>query len=111
MTEWEILKECKQAYELLLDLKENSQVASDNDRMNMEKCMNSLDNVYGFTWGMMSENIKESKLLMTDGFVRCPHCNSKLLISDLIGYAYLCPNCDENMYYTECEVEKVWWNE
>ena len=111
MTEWEIIKECKQAYELLLDLKENSQIASDNDRMNMERCINSLSNVYGITWEMMSENTKDCELLKTDGFVRCPRCNNKLYISDLIGYAYLCPNCDENMYYTECEVEKVWWNE
>ena len=111
MTEWEILKESKQAYELLLDLKENSKIASNNDRENMNRCMNSLANVYGYTWGMMSENIKESELLITDGFVRCPRCNSKLYISDIIDYAYLCMGCDENMYYTECEVEKVWWNE
>lgn len=111
MTEYEILKECKQAYELLLDLKENSQIASNNDRENMNRCMNSLENVYTNTWEMMSENTKDCELLKTDGFVRCPRCNSKLYISDLIGYAYLCPSCDENMYYTECEIEKVWWNE
>ena len=111
MTEWEIIKECKQAWELLNDLFKNSQIASDNDRSNMRRCMNSLSNVYGITWEMMSENTKDCELLKTDGFVRCPRCNDKLYISDLIGYAYLCPKCDENMYYTECEVEKVWWNE
>ena len=111
MTEYEIIKECKQAYELLLDLKENSQIASDNDLLNMKRCMNSLENVYTNTWEMMSENTKDCEWLKTDGFVRCPRCNSKLYISDLIGYAYLCPKCDENMYYTECEIEKVWWNE
>lgn len=111
MTEWEIIKESKQAYELLLDLKENSQIASDNDIENMNRCMNSLANVYGNAWGLMSENKNGYEQLETDGFVRCPRCNSKLLISDIIDYAYLCENCDENMYYTECETEKVWWNE
>lgn len=111
MTEWEIIKESKQAWELLNDLFENSQIASDNDKSNMRRCMNSLSNVYGIAWEMMSENTKDCELLKTDGFVRCPRCNNKLYISDLIGYAYLCPNCDENMYYTECEIEKVWWNE
>lgn len=109
MTEWEIIKESKQAWELLNDLFENSQIASDNDRMNMEKCMNSLSNVYGITWEMMSENTKDYESLKTN--IKCPRCGGELYISDLIGYAYLCPKCDENMYYTECEVEKVWWNE
>lgn len=109
MTEWEILKESKQAYELLNDLFENGQIASDNDSLNMDRCMNSLANVYGNAWEMMSENTKECELLKTN--VKCPHCNKELYVSDLIGYAYLCPSCDENMYYTECEAEKVWWNE
>lgn len=109
MTEWEILKECKQAYELLYDLHDNSQIASNNDRENMDRCMNSLANVYGNAWQMMSENTKECELLKTN--VKCRHCNSDLYLSDIISYAYLCPKCDENMYYTECEVEKVWWNE
>lgn len=109
MNEFEIIKECKQAYELLLDLKENSQIASDNDRENMNRCMNSLANVYGNAWEMMSENTKDYELLKTN--VKCPRCNKELYLSDLIDYAYLCPSCDENMYYSECETEKVWWNE
>ena len=109
MTEWEIIKESKQAWELLNDLFENSQIASDNDKSNMRRCMNSLSNVYGIAWEMMSENTKDYELLKTN--VKCPRCNKELYVSDLIGYAYLCPNCDENMYYTECETERFWWNE
>lgn len=109
MTEWEIIKECKQAWELLNDLHDNCQVASDNDLLNMKKCQNSLENVYTNTWEMMSENTKDCELLKTN--VKCPRCNKELYVSDLIGYAYLCPSCDENMYYTECECEKEWWNE
>lgn len=109
MTEWEIIKESKQAWELLNDLFENSQIASDNDKSNMRRCMNSLSNVYGNAWKLMSENTKDYELLKTN--IKCPRCNKELYVSDLIGYAYLCPSCDENMYYTECEVEKVWWSE
>lgn len=109
MTEWEIIKECKQTYELLNDLHDNNEVLSDNDRERMRVCMNSLYNVYSCTWDMMSENTKDYELLKTD--IKCPRCGGELYISDLIDYAYLCPKCDENMYYTECEVEKVWWKE
>lgn len=108
MTEWEIIKECKQAYELLNDLHDNIQIASDNDLLNINRCMNSLYNVYTNAWEMMSENTKECELLKTN--VKCPRCNKELYISDVIGYAYLCPSCDENMYYTECECGKSWWN-
>lgn len=108
MTEYEIIKESKQAWELLNDLHDNSQIASDNDMNNMIRCMNSLENVYGVAYQTMLENKKDFELLKTD--VKCPRCNNTMYISDLIGYAYLCNDCDENMYLTECEVEKVWWN-
>lgn len=111
MSEYEIIKECKQAYELLNDLMENSEIASDHDLESMRLCTYRLSSIYSNAYHMMSENKKEYELLKTDGFVRCPHCNNKLLISDLIDYAYVCKECDENMYYTECEVEKIWWNE
>lgn len=111
MTEYEIIKECKQAWELLNDLHDNSQIATDGQRLNIRLCMNDLALMYANAWCMMSENNEGWEQLQTDGFVRCPRCNNKLVISDVICYAYLCEECDENMYYTECEVEKVWWNE
>ena len=109
MTEWEIIKECKQAYELLNDLHDNSQIAREIDLKIMRQCMYRLCDIYDNTWKMMSENTKDCELLKTN--IKCPRCGGELYISDLIGYAYLCPKCDENMYLTECEVEKVWWNE
>lgn len=109
MTEWEIIKECKQAYELLNDLHDNSQIATDGQRLNICLCMNDLSLTYANAWEMMSENTKDCESLKTD--IKCPRCGGELYISDLIGYSYLCPKCDENMYLTECEVEKVWWNE
>lgn len=38
--------------------------------------------------------------LVTDKF--CPHCDRRLLLSDLKKYDYVCPECDENFY--ECEI-------
>lgn len=34
--------------------------------------------------------------------VRCPKCSELLYISDVVGYPYVCLNCDENFY--ECEI-------
>jgi len=109
MTEWEIIKECKQAWELLNDLHDNSQITTDGQRLNIRLCMNDLALIYANAWGMMSENNDGWEQLQTN--IKCPHCDNKLVISDVISYAYVCEECDENMYYTECEVEKVWWNE
>lgn len=111
MSEYEILKECKQAYELLYDLYENSEITNENDSNNIEICMQSLSNVYDVAYQTMLKNEKDFELLKTDGFIRCPRCNSRMYISDSINYAYLCNDCDENMYLTECEVESAWWND
>ena len=108
MTNWEIIKECKQSYELLNDLCDNSQIATSIDRNNIERCMGVLENMYTRAWDMLSEDKDNYKLLITN--IKCPRCGEQLCISDLIGYAYLCENCDENMYLSECEVENVWWN-
>lgn len=108
MTEWEIIKESKQAWELLNDLHDNSQLATDGQRLNIRLCMNDLALMYANAWEMMSENTKDYELLKTN--IKCSRCGGELYISDLIGYAYLCPKCDENMYYTECECGKSWWN-
>lgn len=109
MTEWEIVKESKQAWELLYDLHDNCEIASNNDRDNMDRCMNSLSNTYSSAWEKMSKNTNDCELLKTN--IKCPHCGSDLYISDIVSYAYLCSKCDENMYVMECEVDKVWWNE
>ena len=53
MTEWEIIKECKQAWELLNDLHDNSQIASDNDLKIMRQCMYRLCDMYDHAYGMM----------------------------------------------------------
>lgn len=34
--------------------------------------------------------------------VKCPKCSELLYVSDVVGYPYVCLNCDENFY--ECEI-------
>lgn len=34
--------------------------------------------------------------------VRCPKCSELLYVSDVVGYPYVCLNCDEN--FNECEI-------
>lgn len=34
--------------------------------------------------------------------VRCPKCSELLYVSDVVGYPYVCLNCDENFH--ECEI-------
>ena len=31
----------------------------------------------------------------------CPHCGKRLYLSDISGYDFVCPECDENFYRFE----------
>jgi len=108
MTEHEIVRESKQAWELLNDLNDNCELLNKIDKESIMHCMYALARIYANAWEMMSENNEEWEQLQS--CVKCPHCKNNLVKSDIISYAYVCENCDENMYYTECEVEKAWWN-
>ncbi len=37
---------------------------------------------------------------------KCPHCGGSLYFSDLEGYDYVCPRCDENFFGFEVEVSE-----
>ena len=103
MSNFEIIKECKMAYEILLDLKENSGALS-NERINVNKMMELLGDLYNSAWEILANDTETSKQLITSNKDRFGH---QLLISDLIDYAYLCKECDENQYVTECDVDEV----
>lgn len=64
-----------------------------------ENMCNALSNLYGMWYQVMKYNPNESDKLITNKY--CPHCDEKLLISDLIDYSYLCEKCDENFYSFE----------
>lgn len=44
--------------------------------------------------------IQVQNTLRTDR--KCPKCGHHLFLSDVPGYEYVCPDCDENFF--ECEV-------
>jgi hypothetical protein len=103
MSDYEVLKECKQAYEILNDLKDNCEYTF----LGIDENMSGLENVYNNAYELITSNKDTYNQITTN--VKCPHCNKELLISDLINYAYVCESCDENFYYTECELEHTWW--
>ena len=110
MNDFEIIKECKVAYELLNDLKDNCELLSDEDtenRIKINKMMELLSDLYANAWEILASNNDTYKQLQTNCKDRFGH---DVIISDLIDYAYLCEKCNENEYTTECETDGVaWW--
>lgn len=112
MSNYEILKECKIAWEILNDLKDNCDLLDDEDtksveqlhnRAKLDNTMDLLSDLYTNAWELLASNEDTFKQLKTNVVDRFGH---KVIISDLIGYAYLCQECDENNYTCECEVNK-----
>ena len=64
---------------------------------------------------MWKENVQKElednfrKKLITN--TCCSDCDSKLYISDLIDYSYVCLECDKNLYDFEVNTDKNWYNE
>ena len=116
MDNFEIIKECKISYEILNDLKDNCKLLNDDNtdelakelnRAKINKMSNLLSDLYSSAWEILASNMETSKQLQTNCKDRFGH---SLVISDLIDYAYLCQECDENQYITECEIDDVaWW--
>lgn len=105
MTNYEILKECKHCWEYLQDLEENNDYMNENRHI-IEKTIDLIEELYTDTWEKMKNDNKEYKQLETNVSDRYGH---KMIISDLISYAYLCEECDENMYLFEGDTNYTWW--
>ena len=89
------------AYNYIQDL--NDYIQNDKSAKNDIKItLDTLKNIYE-TLYEITEN-EDSKLLNTD--FDCPHCNNKLLISDLIDYSYFGKKWDENFYDFEVDKSK-----
>lgn len=102
MNDFETLKECKIAWEILNDLVDNCPIISEEDgktRGELQNTMSLLEDIYSNAWELLASNKDTYKLLERDIVDRFGH---KCIISDLIGYAYLCETCDENQYCCEC---------
>lgn len=117
MTNYEVLKECKVAYEYITDMLENCELLVDEevatttkelqDIHELKRALSVLDDLYNRAF----EEEQDKDKLKPQKAVHCPHCNKEMYISDLIGYAYLCPSCDENMYSCEGDANYAWWFE
>jgi hypothetical protein len=105
MTDYETLKSTQKTYDLVLDLIDNCELIEDEDTRNLlYKTTDILDNLYNNAWELLSQDSQEHNLLETKGI--CPKCKGNLILSDFIGYHYLCNNCDENFYYTEADIKE-----
>lgn len=110
MTKYEILKRTKIIYEYLNDLLNNGDFEINNEYMSyVNKTMDVIKDMYENTYHLMYVNKEEHNFLNTD--LQCPCCEEKVLISDLINYAYVCDRCDENYYLCEGNLNHEWYFE
>lgn len=111
MSDYETLRECKIAYEILLNLLKDCPIVSDDDvktRNELSNTLNTLADIYSNAWELISENIDTYSQLKTNSIDKEGH---KLIISDLIDYSYLCESCNENYYDFEVISENVWYKD
>lgn len=106
MSNYEIIKECKIIYEYLNDIMTNSKKDISNaEYKSINNTLNTLGKLYNETYEIMKK--EDNEVLKTE--LECPHCNNEIYISDLIDYAYLCTDCDENFYLTEGDLDLEWY--
>lgn len=126
MNNYEVLKECKIAYEILQDLLDNCEYIGDEDTQSFGDLkerniliggINLVENIYNRAYENedkkeeMGEEVVYCETLKPKTAVHCPRCGKEMYISDIIGYGYVCLNCDENFYTMECDCNYAWWNE
>lgn len=110
MTNYDVLKETKIIYEYFNNLLNNGNFEIKNENMlHINKAMDIIKDMYENTYHLMYVNKEEYEVLKTD--LQCPCCNKKILISDLINYAYVCDRCDENFYLSEVDSGNEWYFE
>lgn len=101
---YEVIKETKISYEYINDILENAELNISQDEQNyLKNTLVVLQKIYNYAY----EHIENKESLNTT--CDCPKCQSKLIISDLIDYSYLCETCDENFYFNEIENNKEWY--
>ena len=110
MSDFETLKELKICYEYINDLLDNCDYISNEDyntRNSLHKTLNVLQDLYSNCYEVMASNKESYEDLKMD--FDCPHCSSKVNMSDLINYAYVCNDCDENYYLGEGDLGYAWY--
>ena len=89
------------------DVLDNSKLIDDSDIDHIKTAISIMGDIYSKAYNQMLENEEEKKQLQTD--FECPHCSDFVFISDLIDYAYVCLDCDENMYLGEGDLNREWY--
>ncbi len=108
MNNYEIIKECKIIHEYINDIITNSeQELDDISFKNIKTTLDIFDKMYSHVYEKTKE--KEPEQLKIN--CPCPHCNNNVNISDVIDYAYVCEDCDENYYLGEGDLGFAWWEE
>lgn len=106
MTDLEIVMNTKQAYDRIEDLIENIFIEELNESEYditkkeynvLEKSLNVLENIYDRAYEKITDEEKKTS-------IKCKNCGNLIEISDVINYAYVCQECDENFYSFEVEV-------
>lgn len=107
ISDYEVLREAKIAYEYINNILKNSKIKLDDNIINsLENTMNGLSIIYSNAHLNLEHPDKEEQLL-TDAC--CKNCDNKLYISENIDYSYQCLECDENFYDFETNNNKVWY--
>lgn len=75
----------------------------------LENIKEILKELYEKTYLKAYKNDNSRKELIAN--ICCLDCGSKLYISDLIDYSYVCLECDKNLYDFEVNTDKNWYNE
>lgn len=107
MSDYEILRKTKIAYEYINNILNNSNIKiDDNIVKDLENTMKNLSIIYSNAHSNLEHPDKEEQLL-TDAC--CKNCSNKLYISENIDHSYQCLECDENFYDFETDVYDVWY--
>jgi len=106
----EKLKKIKLSYEFInntLNCKEAK--LNIETEIQLENIKEILKESYEKTYLIAYKNDNSRKKLITN--TCCSDCDSKLYISDLIDYSYVCLECDKNLYNFEVNTNKNWYDE
>lgn len=108
ISNFEVLRETKVAYEYINNILKYSDIRMDTVTADQLKTSSEIiSDLYGCAYSNLEKNMEERNELKVDD--NCPNCNNNLLISDLIDYDYLCNDCDENFYSFEVGVNNKWY--
>lgn len=110
MSDYELLKATKIAYNYINDILESSEVELDVKKVNkLSDVTEILSRLYDVAYSNIENDKNKGEQLVTNAC--CKDCNNNLLISDNVDYSYQCKICDENYYDFEVITDNVWYED